>query len=268
MNMFDTRAMLASVAIFALTACGAGGAGGSGGGDTTEPTGPPVEVVRADYPVISDRTATANAGMAYILLDGQVVATSDSVTISYGDGVISGGVLNTLDIDDSAFSNPANGEYARVFRITGENLFGVVGLDVPGTDLPASGTVTSYNEGWVGMQAIFEDRVLTLEGDATFTANWSGGLSGRFFNLSGQNSQDQSVTNVGTIVLTGATITGDTFANGTVTGTGAFAGLGGTSNTSGTSGFFFGPDVDELGGVLVINDATRDIFVIGGFQAD
>lgn len=268
MNCAISRSAVSGLALVALSACMGGGGGGGGGGGSlpTEPTSPAIEVTGAGFTDLSVRNASPNGAMAYVLLDGQTVRTSDSITINYSNGVLSGGELNAIDIDSIAFTNPAGGEFSRVFRITGENLFGVVGLDA---EIPAMGTFTNYNDGWVGMIAAFEDRTLTLEGDATFTATWgSGDLSGRFFNLSGRNSQDQTVTNVGTIVLTGANITGDQFVNGVVTGTGAFAGLDGGSNTSGTRGFFFGPQADELGGVLKIDDVADDIQVIGAFQAD
>jgi hypothetical protein len=207
--------------------------------------------------------------MIYVVLDGITPALDDNVTVTYSNGSLVGGVLEGKNLDTSAFSNPANGEFSRVFRISGENLFGVVGLDVLSGDLPETGTFSVYNEGWVGMNAALEGRLLTLEGDATFTASWgTGDLSGRFFNLSGRDSLDQTVTNVGTIVLTGADITADQFSGGNVTGTGVFAGLGGTSSTIVTQGAFFGPLADELGGVLLIDDLTQDILVIGAFQAD
>ena len=183
--------------------------------------------------------------------------------------MITGGVLNATDLDSASFLNPANGEFSRVVRITGSNLFGVVGLDVLPADIPAAGTVTMFNEGWVGMTASFENNVYVLEGDASFTATWADNdIDGRFFNLSGTDPLNGAVTNVGTIVMNNGVISGDNFAGGSVTGTGIFADLDGGSSTAGTQGTFFGPEAEELGGVLLINDAGEDISVVGGFQAD
>lgn len=264
----------AALALLVCTACGAttvdGESGGGGvGGGPTEPTDPPDEVVNVNYDELSDRTAPGTAAMAYVLLNGQTPISNDNVTMVYSNGVITGGVLDATDLDDVRFSNPANGEFSRIVRITGDNLFGAVGLDVLPADLPSAGTVTMYNEGWVGMTASFENNVYVLEGDASFTATWADNdVDGRFFNLSGTDPLNGAVTNVGAIDLNNATISGDNFAGGNVSGTGIFADLDGGSSTAGTQGTFFGPDAEELGGVLLINDAGEDILIVGGFQAD
>lgn len=255
-------------AVLALTACGGGGGGSDGSGIPTEPTDPPDEVVDGAYADLSDRTAPGTAGMAYVLLEGQTRRNSDGVNITYSTGAISGGLLAGTDVDDAIYSNPANGEFSRIVRISGDNVFGAVGLDVLSGDLPTAGTVTSYNEGWVGMTATFENNVYVLTGDAEFTATWGANdIDGRFFNLSGSD-RSGSVPNQGTIILTDGTISGDTFSGGSVTGTGLFAPLGGSGTTSQTGGTFFGPEADELGGVIVINDTNDDILVVGAFQAD
>lgn len=269
MQYFSMRSTCAVITAFALTACGGAGGGGGGSSIPTEPTDPPVEVTDADYVELSDRTASAPADMTFVSLDGQT-RVDGSVTIASGSGAISGGaVLNGRNIEDAIFTNPANGEFSRIFRITGENRFGVVGLDVLPGDLPAAGTTTMYNEGWVGMTAAFEGDTFVLTGDAEFTASWGGGanVDGRFFNLSGSNSGG-NVGNQGTIILTDAAISGDTFSGGVISGTGIFAPLGGSGTTSQTGGTFFGPQADELGGVILIDDTTDDILIVGAFQAD
>lgn len=251
------------------TGGGGTGGGGGGGGTPPDPTNPPDEVVNVNYDELSNRTAPGLAAMSYVVLDGQTPISEDTVTMLYSSGAITGGVLDMTDLDDATFLNPANGEFSRIVRISGSNLFGVVGLDVLAGDLPPAGSVTSYNEGWVGMTAAFENEVLVLEGDAEFTATWdTNDIDGRFFNLSGTNSGNGNVTNVGTIVLTNGVITDDNFTGGSVSGTGVFAQLGGGGTSSDTGGTFFGPQADELGGVILINDATDDILVVGAFQAD
>ena len=277
MQLFSFRTLFAVVAIASLTACagtegssGSGGGGGGGGGGTPpDPVDPPDEVVDANYEDLSDRTAVGTAGMIYVILDGQTSLSSDAVTINYSDGAITGGLLNGRNIDGVTFLNPAGGEFSRLVSIEGESLLGVVGLDVLAGDLPTMGT-TDYNLGGVELTAIFENNVYVLSGNAEFTANWGANdnLEGRFFNLTGTDAQGGASTNEGTIILTNANITGDTFAGGSVTGTGLFSDLGGSSSTAGTQGAFFGPDADELGGVLSINDAAQDIRVLGAFQAD
>lgn len=273
MNAFCAPGICATVMAFSLAACSAGsdGSGDSGtDGNPGLPTGPADEVVDIAYSVVSDRSADGTANMAYVFLVGQTTSTSDAVTITFSTGDIVGELLTGTNIDSAEFSNPANGEFSRVVGISGSSLFGAVGLEVLlNDDLPETGTVTNYNEGWVGMTAAFEENVYVLEGDATFTTTWgSGDIDGWFFNLSGTDQSDADVTNVGTIALIDANVVDDSFSGGRVTGTGVFSSLDSTSSTAGTSGTFFGPQADELGGVLVINDVDDDILVFGAFQAD
>jgi hypothetical protein len=267
MNTLILRHVPIVLSALALAACGAA-PGGGGGGNSTEPTDPPDEIVDGAYANLNDRSASGSAGMAYVLLEGQTRHNNDAVSIVYSSGAISGDLLNGTDVDDAIYTNPANGEFSRIVRITGDNVFGAVGLDVRAGDLPTAG-VTNYNEGWVGMTAAFETDTLVLTGNAEFTATWgTNDIDGRFFNLSGRNSGGGSVTNVGTIILTNGTISGDNFSGGTVSGTGQFARLGGSGTTSQTGGTFFGPQADELGGVVLINDTPDDILIVGAFQAD
>ncbi len=255
----------------ALAACGGGGGGGDsssgGGGTSTPPADPPVEIVDPDYDELGDRTANGVGGMAYVVLQDQSPTSSDAVSITYSNGAVAGGLLNGTDLDNAEYTNPANGEFSRIVRISGNNVFGAVGLDVQSGDLPTTGS-TTYNQGWVGMTAIVETGTYVLEGDAEFTANWDdGNVNGLFDNLDG-TFNGSNVSNQGTITFTGATIASDNFSGGQVSGTGIFAPLDGSSSTSGTSGAFFGPDADELGGVLSIDDSDEDIRVLGAFQAD
>ncbi len=269
--MSKTLLQYMSCVVIALTlaACGGGGgdsSGGSGGG-TQPPADPPIEIVDPDYDELSDRTAGGVGGMAYVVLNGQTPTSSDAVSITYNSGAIAGGLLNGTDLDNAEYTNPANGEFSRIVRISGDNVFGAVGLDVQNGDLPTTGS-TTYNQGWVGMTAIVETGTYVLEGNAEFTANWDdGNVNGRFYNLDGKFN-NANVGNQGTITLTGATIASDNFSGGQVSGTGIFAPLDGSSSTSGTSGTFFGPDADEVGGVLSIDDSDEDIRVLGAFQAD
>lgn len=268
MHYFSFRAAVAVLGATALTACGGGG--GGSGERPTEPLDPPVEVDGAGYELLSNRAATGNVGMIYVIIDGQSPETNNSVTLNRSSGAVSGGDLNGENIDGVLFSNPAGGEYSRFVIDEGNSILGVVGLDVLANDLPTMGT-SDYNVGVVEMTAIFEEGPYVLTGNATFTANWgaNANLDGRFFNLSGNNAQGSSVVNQGIINLTNASINANgQFSGGSVTGAGLFAGLGGSSSTSGTQGAFFGPEAEELGGVLVINDNSEDIRILGAFQAD
>ncbi|EBA12008.1 transferrin-binding protein-like solute binding protein [Roseobacter sp. CCS2] len=267
------RGLCATIITSGLVACGGGGGGGGNtASDGTRPDDPAANFPGSVSAELDDTSALGEAGMAYVLLDGQILRESDRVSIRYSDGLVSGGLVREQSISDTdAFINPANGEFSRIVRISSDNLFGVVGLDIQDGDLPTSGN-TNYNQGWVGMTAIFEDDVLVLEGDATFTVAWSGtgDIDGSFRNLSGTDSDDANVSNVGTIVLNNGIISGDNFdfAGSTVSGTGVFASLGGSGTSSSTTGTFFGPQANELGGVILIDDLPNDIQVSGAFQAD
>ncbi len=270
MNTTLLRGLGAVILAFSLAACGGGGGGGGEGGGgslPTEPTDPPDEVPGAmGAPDLSDRTVNGEFEMVFVVIDDGSI-TSGDVTFEASTGVVSGTLLGGTDLDGVVYTNPANGEFSRIARISGDNVFGAVGLEA--SDLPTAGTVTNYNEGWVGMTAIFEDNVFVLTGDSEFTVTWGNSdIDGRFFNLSGTSDIDGNVTNVGTIILTNGNVAGDDFAGGTFTGTGIFDALGGSGTSRTLDGAFFGPQADELGGVFDINDTVDDIQVSGAFQAD
>ncbi len=258
------RVPLAASLIALLAGCG-GGDGGSGssfGGAT-------VEVTDSRYVNLSGLPASGSSDMTYVLLDGQSVQGIQDVTLTHANAQISGSLLQGTNLNSASFLNPADGEYSRVVRISGDNLFGAVGLEVLSGNLPSSGTVSAYNSGWVGVTASVTDNVYVLEGDAFFNADWgTNDVDALFTNFSGTDRNGASVSGVGTIVVNDAAINGDRFSGGSVSGDGEFDGLGGTGSTRQISGVFFGPEADELGGVLVIDDPNDDILVVGAFQAD
>jgi hypothetical protein len=268
MTLVRTTALVAALSLTACGGAGGGsGGGGGGGGNSTPPPGSADEVTDPSIPFLSNRVS-GTAQSVYVVFEGQSVRLNDSVTINYADGVVTGGLLSGTDLDNSEFTNPARGEHSRIVRISGSNVFGAVGIDAT---LPPGGTVTTnYNEGWVGLTAAIDgDDTYTLEGDAVFTATWgSNRIDGRFLNLSGNGSVNGAVSDVGTILISDARIVGDNFDRGTVTGTGLFDDLGGTGSSRTLRGSFFGPQADELGGVLVVNDSADGILVVGAFQAD
>ncbi|MGJ8622041.1 MAG: hypothetical protein ACSHW1_04635 [Yoonia sp.] len=268
------RGVCAGLIVFGLTACGGGGGGtvgSGGGGSTSEPADevPP----GAGTPALSDRTATGSFDITYVVLEGQVLRRS-GVTFDGQTGEITGQLLDGTDLDDNiVFTNPAGGEFSRIVRISGDSVFGVVGLDVPSGDLPVAGDVIHYNEGWVGLTAAFETDTLVLTGDATFIVDLTGGnsISGEFSNFNVESSAGSgAVSGSGKIIFTDGTISGAnaSFDAGTISGTGSFADLGGAGTTSSTTGTFFGPEADEFGGVVMIDDPNDDIAIYGAFQVD
>jgi len=253
----------------AVVAClmSVGACGGGGGG------APANEVDSLDYPALADRAAIGGpTTITVVVLENGVAQAPATASFDQSTGAITGGDLDGTDIDDVIFTNPANGEISRVVTLSGaDSYFGVVGFETEAADRPPMGTTTSYNEGWASVTATTDDGTYTLEADATLSANWStnrlsGTFSGMSGNLAGTGGVDQNVSNVGNITLSNSVIGGSEFAGGTVTGTGIFAPLDGSSSTSGTGGAFFGDQADEVGGLLVVTD--DDVSVIGAFQAD
>ncbi|MEJ8561659.1 hypothetical protein QTO30_10820 [Yoonia sp. GPGPB17] len=261
------RLSMASCGIAACVAGGAGSGSNSSGAPAVE-TPPGVGT-----PALSDRTAACVFDATYVVLEGDTFGARRSVTFQGETGAITTGALDGADFDDAAiFSNPVNGEFSRVVQISDGNVFGVVGLTVPAGDLPASGSVTHYNEGWVNVTAAFETDTLVLTGDAAFTVNWGGGggIAGTLYNFSVESASTGYLSGAGSIVLSDGAVSGDNFSfgTGTISGTGDFARLGGAGTLSSTTGTFFGPQADELGGVIVIDDPNDSILVVGAFQAD
>lgn len=269
--------LLLIAATLLLSACFGGG--DSGGDDDNVAGGAvpavAIEETSPDYPDISDRAAMAGpTTVTIVLLEDGVPQLSGTSGFDQATGAMTGGLLDGTDIDDTAFTNPADSEYARIFNISGAtNLFGVVGF-VTDADIPPDGTVTNYNRGNAELVAAFVGDTYVLSGNATMTATWADNrISGQFTDLSGTVSSslsgvEQPVNDVGDISLTDSIISGSTFSGGAVSGTGIFAPLDGDSLTIGTQGAFFGPEADEVGGVLVIDDNDNDIDIIGAFQAD
>ncbi len=269
MRKMMTRSLLAGIAGLGLAACG------GSSGERADNGPPPVEVPpNANAPDIADRTANGDFAVTYIVLDGSSFDERSTIQLRGNTGVLTGGELDGEDVDDlGIFTNPATGDFSRIVRISADNLFGVVGIAVPANDLPAAGTMTSYNEGWVGLTATFDNDVLVLTGDATFDVDWASGggtISGTLSNFNVDSSATGNRNGNGTIVFTNGVVNGDdfSFAPGTISGTGTFSGLGGSNTTSQTQGTFFGAGADELGGVIVIDDRNDDITVTGAFQAD
>ncbi|SFR97213.1 transferrin-binding protein-like solute binding protein [Yoonia litorea] len=254
------------LSVFAMAACGGSGSGGGGAG--TGAIGVD-EVESLDYSDLGDRGAVGTAAVTYVVLDGEIATSDADATLDYTTGQIAGGALDGTSLVTSDYENPADGEYSRIIALDGaETLFGAGGLITRVSDLPDAGT-TNYNLGWVGLTATTDTDVYTLTGDATFVSNWTNGsIRGDFDKLSGTDALDQSVSDVGTITLlvSGASISGSSFSGGTVSGTGTFASLDAGSDTSKSAGRFFGPAADEIGGILVIEDA--DVSILGAYQAD
>ena len=260
---------LAAIALATLAACGGGSStnGASGGG--------PVDEVgaNADYAALADTAAIGSSKISLsVIVNQDMTEDPENVTLTFASGDFSGGYLDGTNLSSSIYSNPANTEFSRVIRLSGtDNLFGTGGIETALADLP--GGAVDYNLGWVALTVTDERNgsVYTLQGDATLSASWGNNRIGGTFNnfsgtVSGAGGADRTASNIGRLTLTNAVITGNTFAGGSVSGTGIFGALDNSSDASGIQGRFYGPSADEVGGVLRIEDP--DVNVLGAFIAD
>lgn len=243
-----------------------------GGGDDTPasvPPTPPVEVTDPDYIALDNRIVMDTQALEFVGLVAATIDDGSAGTLNYADGTISGGALDGLDIDSVAFSNPAVGEFTRVVETSNAgNRFGVIGIQTERVDRPDTGTV-NYNQGWVAVTATSNSEVYTLEGQASLQANFdAGNVNATFSGFSGTNSLDQGVNNVGNLTVTGADMVGfdGAFQEGMATGTGIFAGIDPDLDDTEFFGVFFGPDADEVGGAIDVDNGP--VTVTGAFQAD
>jgi hypothetical protein len=263
------------IALASLAACGGSGGGSGGGSSASQST-----AIVDGYAPIANKTASTPSNLQFVAItnDG-TPSTGNAGALNHGNGRINSGLLaGTLNSgrtqiglpggSDVRLTNEGGTEFLRMFQTDGlaPDRFGVVGVATELADMPDSGDVT-YN-GRVRMDAFDGAASYALSGDARITADFDGGgsVDSRFSNLSGTRNDTQSVSNVGTINIDDAVISGSSFSGGTVSTTGAVFDLSGTPSTNGTNGQFFGPDADEVGGTVVIKDGDLEVF--GVYAAD
>lgn len=264
------------LAALTLSACGGGGGGGSNDPDVEDMTDFDVVIGTENdptvtYPAFSDATAPINSDLRYISLNAALVGANGSATLDHDGGTITSGVLaGTLNSGRTSvalagggtgtLSNPDSNEFLRLFQIQGganSGTIGVIGIETDPTDIPAPTVGTVEYGGTASVTAAPGDQNLyVLSGDVNVTADWATStVTTRFGNFSGTANGNAAGSGLGQMIISGATIGADgSFTGGSITGTGTvFGSLSGTSGLSGTRGQFFGPDADEVGGVLVID---------------
>ncbi|MBT8408853.1 MAG: transferrin-binding protein-like solute binding protein [Alphaproteobacteria bacterium] len=265
-----------AAALLSLSACGGGdeGSGGLSGGENTDPT-------NATYTQFTDAASTENSQLIYIAIDSGGDRTSGTAgTLDHDTFVISAGALAGLLSGDfteialngggtATLTNPSSTEYTRVFTTSGagDPLFGVLGQRTEAVDLPNG---TSSLGGRVSLSVSSGGVPYTLTGNATVTVDWDADLvDTRFFSLSGKRTDtDASVSGVGTIRIDNAALSGGTFTGGTASTTGSFEPLV-SASTNGTQGALFGPNADEAGGTVVVDDTgAGDFLAIGVYTAE
>ncbi|MEJ8563142.1 transferrin-binding protein-like solute binding protein [Yoonia sp. GPGPB17] len=268
---------LSSLTVIALSACGDGGSGDS---DEGSPDSDPVTYVQ-----IFDATSTETSELSghelpsgsttLGLLAGTLDRSADRATV----GALSGDInaLRTqIDLDGGGIITLDELSTAYVTTFTsqpnaGIPSIGVIGIPTAAGDMPTTGTVTLYaDSAGSSIQIIDGSAVYDLTGavsaEVVFNSN---DVDLVFENLNGTRSTGvaapQPVSDVATITIDDASIAGSVFTGGTAT----FASTEITSTLSGTqtvqtSGGFFGPEADEIGGVFIIDDTTGATLLIQG----
>ncbi len=138
-----------------------------------------------------------------------------------------------------------------------------------------TGTVTANYTGTTNFVIIDGDALYDLTGAAAVTADFGAGeLDATFTSLDGTQTDGLSapaaVSDVGTVTLNDAVISGNTFSGGTAefASTEIATGLSG-SETVESAGGFYGPDAGEVGGVMLVDDTTDgSLLLLGSFVAD
>lgn len=260
-----------------VAACGGGGGTVTTNGDS--PATDPSFVV-----------GTSTAPLTYMGHEGDGTLRSgngDSV-VNLATGTITGGLFaGTLNAARTrialagggtvTLTDPGATEYVRVFATqpaAGDPVFGVVGFATAPSDLPASGRV-SYT-GAAELLAADSTRLYTLDGTAFIVADFSDNrvrielrdLGGTATGVSAGNTGPVAVPRSGVVTVDGSVISGATFSGGSATVDGLPFSLTASADASGTSGGFFGPGADEVGGRVVINDPAGDVGILGTFAAE
>lgn len=275
-----SRARLAAglSAALALAACGGGGS--SDDGVTTSGDGPALDPSFA----VGTRE-TAPLSFTGYTGDGTLVGGEDESVVNLATGVVTGGgfagLLNAartrIDLAGGGtvlLSNPGNTEYVRLFEVTNDPVFGVVGFLSAPSDLPGSGRV-SYT-GAAEVIAADESRIYSLEGRAFIVADFGEGrvridldnLEGIAQGISPGNTGTVTIPSGGVITVDGSRISGAGFSGGTASVSGLPFTITSGADASGTNGGFFGPDADEVAGRVAVDDPAGSVGILGAFAAD
>lgn len=274
-NGLKTPACAAMTAVL-LAACGApAGDDESGGGGGTPPPpaadatlsdveGMALSVASARYQtapssstsILTGQTVQLDAGALSGALNGQVQVAGETVTISNGSGTTMGGD-NVVAIYEAGRSGDHAGALEVVVfdpfgALISENTF-VFGIPTEDSVLGArtTGSLT-YAGGFQANGILGSTNDIEYEGTMTLTANFasdqvSGSLDGT---LNGSTNVDM---NLGTGSFTTNSFSGSLSCSSGCSGSGAY------------DGAFYGPDVQEVGGVLTFDfTASGDAYIGAG----
>lgn len=258
-----------------LLACGGSDSGG-------------VVVVDPGYATLFDPTSDLTSALsAHGLNSTTLVVASGSGTLDRANDRVAGAGLTgdvnasrtliTLDVGGTVTITDGATDYVAMFLAepSGDDpSFGVVGIPTAIADLPDSSVTATYS-GTTNFSIIDDTSFYELVGAASVTADFGAGdLDATFSSLDGTRKDGSSasadVTDVATITLRDAVISGNSFSGGTAefTSTQISTDLTGEELVE-SSGGFYGPDADEVGGVVLVDDTdTGSLLLLGAFVAD
>lgn len=267
------RGVLMTTLSLAVAACGGGG--GSDGSSSTDGSGSGPIV--GTYTEFADTTSTEATALSYLAVTNAGAASTGSAgTLDHdmdeidGPGELAGtftGGRTGIDLSGggtAVLSNEAGTEFLRIFSTsgTGSDLFGVVGQATTGADMPDSGSA-NY-DGTVLLDVSDGAAIYALTGDVAISATFAGTVDSTFSGFSGTRTDSggtTSVSGLGTVSISGATQSGTGFSGGTPSGSGSvFSRVTDSADITGTNGQFFGPNADEVGGTLVVEDTSISVF--------
>ena len=259
-----------------LAACGASSGGGSSGSAAQDDFDPVTGTENAGTTIgnFQDTTNATPSALSFIAIDDGVGTSGTTGALDHAANTVTAGILQgdlnagrteiALDGGGTAtLTNPASTEFARFFRIESptDTRVGVVGMTA--ADIPTDGTV-NYG-GHVDLTFVRRnDPPRSVDGAANVSVNFD---TNRVTTTFGDLSETGGLSNVGTLTISGATLVGDSFSGGTASGTGLLD-LDATSAgvQSATGGQLYGPNADEVGGVVAIS--TDDLTVQGAYIAE
>ena len=277
MTIRTRHALLQPALAVALAACSS---------TTTTPPGPqppppPPVPVPSSYVGLFDPTSTETSYLGVHSIDSTAISAgasngsldraADQMTILGQTGTINGTrtqvTLNgggTVDITNGGLT------YVAMFQAQPSGAapqFGVVGVETHSSHMPTGGSASFSGSSLV--QVIDGVSFYDLTGNAAATANFgTGKVYVTYSGLNGQRTDGISapvaVSDVATLKINGAAISGNRFSGGWAALTSSqLAALSG-NQTVVTSGGFFGPSANEVGGVNLIDDSLSGTLVIFG----
>ncbi|MFG5384138.1 transferrin-binding protein-like solute binding protein [Yoonia sp. R2-816] len=211
---------------------------------------------------------------------GSLDRGSNTIRLGNLDGTINGD-RTRVAFDEGGVASITQGatEYVALFIAEPQNadpFFGIFGVPTNLSEVPDSGTATYDGVGSASIQIIDGTSFYELIGSASIDVNFAqGDIDMTFSDLNGQRRDGVAapvdVSNVAVVHVNDAALVDGQFSGGVAefSSTEVSAALSGTEVVT-TSGGFFGPNGDEIGGVLLIDDTSGagTLLVQGSFVAD